>query len=86
MRKKDLCQKQDFRDTCDRLKEEYLDWYEGVKSEVLSTNRFNENSDLSSTFLGRVNVARKIRLLQKRNFHYQSKGTQQENYWMVPNV
>ena len=35
----------DFRDTSNRLKEEYLDRYEGVKSEILNTTRFNENSD-----------------------------------------
>ena len=36
----------DFRDTSDMLKEEYLDRYEGVKSEILSTTRVDENSDL----------------------------------------
>ena len=35
----------DFRDTSDRLKEEYLDRYEGVRSEIVSTTRFDENSD-----------------------------------------
>ena len=39
----------EFRDTSDRLKEEYLDRYEGVKLEKLSTTRFDENSDLSMT-------------------------------------
>ena len=43
----------DFRDTSDRLKEEYLDRYEGVKSEILSTTRFKENSDLSMTYIGK---------------------------------
>ena len=33
----------DFRDVSNRLKEEYLDRHEGVKSEILSTTRFNEN-------------------------------------------
>ena len=42
----------DFKDTSDRLKEEYLDRYEGVKSEILSTARFDENSDLNTTYLG----------------------------------
>ena len=32
--------------------------YEGVKSEVLSTTKFNENSDLSTTYLGRVGMTR----------------------------
>ena len=35
----------DFRDASDRLKEEYLDRCEGVKSEILSPIRFDENSD-----------------------------------------
>ena len=56
----------DFRDTSDRLKEEYLDRYEGVKSEILSTARFNENSDLSTTYLGRVNVVRENKITARR--------------------
>ena len=35
------------------LKEEYLDVYDGIKSEVSNTTRFDENSDLSTTYLGR---------------------------------
>ena len=36
-------------DMSDRLMEEYLDRYEGVKSEILVTTRFNENADVSIT-------------------------------------
>ena len=32
-------------DNSDRLKEEYLDRYEGVKSEIVDTTRFDENLD-----------------------------------------
>ena len=39
--------------TSDESAEEYLDGFEGVKSEILNTTRFNENSDLSMTYLGR---------------------------------
>ena len=53
MSEKDLYQKIN---TSDRLKEEYLDRYEGVKSEILSTTRFNENSDLSTTYLGEASI------------------------------
>ena len=35
----------DFGHTPDKLKEEYLDVYEGIQSEILSTTRFDENSD-----------------------------------------
>ena len=40
-------------DTSDRLTEEYLDRYEGVKSEILDTTGFNKKSDFSMTYLGR---------------------------------
>ena len=43
-------------DGLDRSKEEYLDRYEGVKSEIEDTTRFDENSDLSTTYLGKVNM------------------------------
>ena len=57
----------DFRDASDRLKE-YLDRYEGVKSEILSTTKFNENSDLSVTYLGRVNIARENKITVEEKF------------------
>ena len=36
--------------TLNILKEEYLDVYEGIQSEVLKTTRDDENSDLSTTY------------------------------------
>ena len=39
----------DFGPTWDVLKEEYLDVYKGIQSEIVSTTRVNENSDLSTT-------------------------------------
>ena len=43
-------------DSSDRSKEEYLHRYEGVKSEIVETTRFDDNSDLSTTYLGKVNM------------------------------
>ena len=40
----------DFGHMPDILKEEYLDVYKGIQSEILSTTRFDENSDLSTTY------------------------------------
>ena len=40
----------DFGDTSDKLKGEYLDMYEGVRSEVLCATRLDENTDLSMTY------------------------------------
>ena len=32
--------------------------YDGIKSEVLSTTMFDENSDLSAIYLGRIDITR----------------------------
>ena len=42
----------------EKSKSEYLDVYEGLYAEIISTNRFDENSDLSRTYLGQVNMTR----------------------------
>ena len=43
----------DFVPTPNILTEEYLDVYEGIQSEIISTTRYDENSDLSTTYLGK---------------------------------
>ena len=48
--------KLDFGDAADKLRKEYLDMYEGVQSEVINTTRLDENSNLSMTYLGRVDI------------------------------
>ena len=54
----------DFGDNPDKSRGEYLDMYEGYKLEVLSTTKFDENSDMSTTYLGRIDMtrARKIKV------------------------
>ena len=41
----------DFGKLPQKLHEEYMDVYEGIQSEIISSNRFDENSDLSTTYL-----------------------------------
>ena len=43
-----------------KLKAEYLDVYEGVYAKVISTDRFDEDTDLSTTYLGQVDLTRHI--------------------------
>ena len=38
--------------------EEYLDRYEEITSQILNTTRFDENSELSTTYLGKSNMTR----------------------------
>ena len=40
------------------LKPEYLDLYEGVHADVVYLNRFDEFSELSTTYLGGTDVTR----------------------------
>ena len=44
----------DFGTTPQKLQEEYMHIYEGIQSEIVSSNRFDEISDISTTYLGRV--------------------------------
>ena len=44
----------DFGTTSQNLQEEYLDAYEGIQSDIVSSSRFDENSDISKTYLGRI--------------------------------
>ena len=58
----------DFGNNPDKLSGEYLDMYEGVKSEVLSTTWFHENSDLSMTYLGRIDMIRESKIKAEEKF------------------
>ena len=64
-----------FGPTPDILKEKYLDVYEGIQSLIVYTTRFDENSDLSTTYLGKPDRSKMTNLKQKSLFLYQSKDT-----------
>ena len=42
--------------------------YEGVKSEVLSTTKFDESSDLSTTYLCKIDMTRAIKIKVEEKF------------------
>ena len=58
----------DFGSTPLKLHKEYLDMYDGIQSEIVNTSRFNENSDLSTTYLGRSDKARNNKLKVEESF------------------
>ena len=64
----------DFGTTPQKLQEEYMDIYEGIHSEVVSANRFNENSDISTTYLGRVNKEMPNTLKSEESFPVSEHG------------
>ena len=52
----------------EKLKADYLDVYEGVYAEVISTDRFDEDADLSTTYLGQVNMTRDTEVKAEESF------------------
>ena len=66
--------KLDFGDTPEKLVGEYLDMYKGIHSEILSTTRFDENSDLSTTYLGRVDIRRASKIKVEERFPISEQG------------
>ena len=61
----------------------YLDIDEGVYVEMVYANRFNENSDLSTTYLGQTKMTRDTKIKVEERFPITGQGLLQENYWMA---
>ena len=57
-----------FGSSPDKLKSEYLDIYEGVYAEIVSSDRFDEDTDLSTTYLGQINMTRDMEVKAEENF------------------
>ena len=66
--------KLDFCVTLEILKEEYLDVYDGIQSEVVNTTRSDENSDLRKIYLGRSDRAKGDKLKTEESFPISEQG------------
>ena len=66
--------KLDFDDTPLKLCKEYLDIYNGIQLEIVNISRFNKNSDLSTTYLGRSDKARNEKLKAEELFPISEHG------------
>ena len=64
----------DFSGISEKLKSDYLDVYDGVNAEVISTNRFDEDMDLSTTYLGQVDMSRKTEVKAEESFAMNAAG------------
>ena len=42
----------------DKVKEEYIDRYDGIHAEISQATRFDESTDLSKTYLGKTDMTR----------------------------
>ena len=57
-----------------KLHKGYLDVYEAIQSEIVNTTRFDENSDLSMTYLGRSNKTGNDKLKSEESFPISEHG------------
>ena len=64
----------DFGTMPQKLHEEYIDIYEGIQSEIVSSNRFDENSNLSTAYVGRVDKENKNKLRAEESFPISEHG------------
>ena len=58
----------------DILKSKYLDVYEGVYAEMVYANKFNENSDLTMTYLGQTKMTRDKKIKAEERFPITGQG------------
>ena len=64
----------DFGQTPGILREEYLDVYEGIQSEILSTTGFDDNSDLSTRYLGKADKSKNNKIKAGESFPISEQG------------
>ena len=57
-----------------KLKADYLDVCEGVYAEVISTDRFDEDTALSTTYLGQLNMTRDTEVKAEESFPITARG------------
>ena len=58
----------------EKLKSDYLDMYEGVYAEIISTDRFDEDTNLNTTYLGQVNLTRNTKVKAEESFPIIARG------------
>ena len=64
----------DFGTMSQKLQEEYMDIYEAIHSKMVSSNRFDKNSYLSTTYLGRVDKENQHKLKAEESFPISEHG------------
>ena len=59
---------------CDKLKEEYFDMHDGIYTEISQATRFDESTDLNTTYLGRIDMTRDIKITVEEKFPFSGQG------------
>ena len=64
----------DFGESPDIMKRRYMDVYDDIYAEVITTSRFDENVDLSMTYLGRTDMKREEVMKAEESFPISEQG------------
>ena len=64
----------DFGESLEIMRNRYMDVYDEIHPEVVTTNRFDENVDLSMTYLGRINMKREEVMKAEESFPISEQG------------
>ena len=64
----------DFGINSETLKTKYLDLYQDMFADMVHTNRFDENSDLSTTYLGQTKMTRNTTIKAQESFPITQQG------------
>ena len=64
----------DFGESPKVLRDKYMDVYQEVFVEVVTTNRFDENIDLSTTYLGKIGMRREDLMKAEESFPISEQG------------
>ena len=64
----------DFGESPKVLRDKYMDVYEEIYAEVVMTNRFDENVDLSTTYLGKIGMRREDVMKAEESFPISEQG------------
>ena len=64
----------DFGINSETLKTKYLDLYEDVYADMVYTNRFDENSVLSATYLGQTKMTKDTKIKAEESFPITGQG------------
>ena len=63
-----------FRESLEIMRNRYMDVYDEIYAEVVSTSKFDENIDLSTTYLGRIDMKREEVMKTEESFPISEQG------------
>ena len=64
----------------DKVRDEYFDKYDGVYAEISQTTRFDESTDLSTTYLGKTDMTRDQIIRAEEKFPISGQGIHMASY------